>query len=285
MPFAHSLFIVALAAASLTAQPERTDLDQDTRLLLEEERRELLTNVEDAAWMQDHGRATLARLSIEQGWKKCAENEAAILAKTSEKPARLLAETALAACGDWEKLLRRALDNGAYPHLDDLVSKDDMVTRAGLVSRDSALARIFMWRGQSHGSGVDDDQRLFRREAGRQPPIDPLSREVAPIRSPSRSAEESTPAENPETAAMEEGDAQTIVVTGTRVGGCRVRLADRTLTERQLEANARQWAANGTPLRVVRPARADYHCLARIVWSLSKYGVRLFHFVEPSEAQ
>ena len=64
-----------------------------------------------------------------------------------------------------------------------------------------------------------------------------------------------------------------------------MRLADRTLTERQLEANAKKWAAEKTPLRVVRPRGADYNCLAKIVWSLSKHGVKLFHFVRPSEAR
>ena len=73
---------------------------------------------------------------------------------------------------------------------------------------------------------------------------------------------------------------QEIVVTGTRLTGCRVQLADRTLSNRQLAARARQWAVQGKPVRVVHPAGAGYDCLARIAFRLNRYGVRLIQFVD-----
>lgn len=254
------------------------DRHHDQRLRLEDQRRELSTNIGNPAWMRDHGRATLARLSVERGWRRCAENEAEASAKRSERPARLLAEEALVRCGEWKRLLRLALDNGAYPYLKGHVTKLDMIALAELESRDSALARISMWRAGSLASVADDDDSR-RREPG--PPVPAI---------PPASGNSSTPAippstEGPKSPAAEEGDEETIVVTASRRWGCRVRLADRTLTERQLEANAKKWAANKTPLRVIRPPGADYNCLAKIVWSLSKHGVKLFHFVRPSEAK
>ncbi len=275
LPLLDPLFAVTLAATILTAQPP-PDRHEDKRQRLEDQRRELSANIDNPTWMQDQGRATLARLSVEDGWRQCAENEAGALAKSSEKPPRLLAEAALTACKGWERLLRLALDKGAYPYLEGPVSKDDMVLRAELESRDGALARIAMWRA---GGGSSHAERPVQERDSPAPFPDSRAPAFAPLLPPSPG--------NPETPATAagEGDAQTIVVTGTRLGGCRVRLADRTLTERQLEANAKEWAANGTPLRVVRPARADYHCLAKIVWSFTKYGVTLFHFVEPSEAR
>ena len=75
-------------------------------------------------------------------------------------------------------------------------------------------------------------------------------------------------------------EAQEIVVTGTRRSGCRVQLADRTLTRRQLAERARIWAAEGRPVRVVRPAGAGYDCMARIAFRLGDYGVRFIHFVD-----
>ena len=275
LPF-DPLFAVTLAATMLAAQPS-SDQHEGKRQRLEQERRELSSNIEDPQWMQDQGRATLARLGVERGWRECAENEAGALAKASEKPPRLLAEAALTSCREWEELLRLALDKGAYPYLEGPLSKDDMILRAELESRDGALARIAMWR-----SGGGSSPEADRPEQGREiaaPRPETRAPAFAPL--PPPSAGKAEPPATDEGAA----DAETIVVTGTRVGGCRVRLADRTLTERQLAARAKEWAANGTPLRVIRPARADYHCLARIVWSLSKYGVTLFHFVEPSEAR
>src|SRR3546814_7247969 len=102
--------------------------------------------------MRDHGRATLARLSVERGWRRCAENEAAASAKRSEKPARLLAEEALAKCGEWKRLLRLALDNGAYPYLKGHVTKDDMIARAELESRDG--------RSEEHTSELQSLMRI-----------------------------------------------------------------------------------------------------------------------------
>lgn len=74
--------------------------------------------------------------------------------------------------------------------------------------------------------------------------------------------------------------AEEIVVTAIRGGGCRVTLADRTLTSRQLAANATRWAAAGNPVRVVRPTGAGYACLARIARNLNRYGVTLIEFVD-----
>ncbi|HYG30451.1 MAG TPA: hypothetical protein VD887_09570 [Allosphingosinicella sp.] len=92
------------------------------------------------------------------------------------------------------------------------------------------------------------------------------------------SALQAQPAAPPQ---AEEGPA--IVVTGTRRGRCRVRLAARTLSDRELAAHAREWAALGRPVRVIRPAGADYRCLARIAFRLQDRGVRLIHFVDPPE--
>ena len=89
------------------------------------------------------------------------------------------------------------------------------------------------------------------------------------------------PAAAPVAAPLAE-EAQEIVVTGTRRSGCRVQLADRTLTTRQLAARAREWAAEGRPVRVVRPAGAGYDCMARIAFRLGDHGVRLISFVDRS---
>lgn len=78
-------------------------------------------------------------------------------------------------------------------------------------------------------------------------------------------------------AAPEEA---TIVVTGARRGKCRMRLADRALSERQFEVHAGEWARLGRAVRVVHPARTDHLCLARIAFRLNDRGVRLVHFVE-----
>src|SRR3546814_7472394 len=153
--------------------------------------------------MRDHGRATLARLSVERGWRRCAENEAAASAKRSEKPARLLAEEALAKCGEWKRLLRLALDNGAYPYLKGHVTKDDMIARAELESRDGALARISMWRAGSLASVADDDESS-RREPGLTPSLPATA---------GRSTQATVPrsTEGPESPAAEAGGAETIV--------------------------------------------------------------------------
>ncbi|HEX8654027.1 MAG TPA: hypothetical protein VF693_02230 [Allosphingosinicella sp.] len=91
-------------------------------------------------------------------------------------------------------------------------------------------------------------------------------------------------AQAPPAAALpnaEEGPA--IVVTGTRRGRCRVRLAGRDVSDRALAAHAQEWAVLGRPVRVIRPPGADYRCLARIAFRLQDQGVRLIHFVDPPE--
>jgi hypothetical protein len=225
--------------------------------------------------MRDQGRATLARLGVERGWRECAENEGAALARSSDRPAELLAEEALVKCESWERLLRLAFDNGAYPYHSGFTSRDDMVSLAKLKSRDGALARISMWRAGSpmSASGGGD---TFRTPDTAASTVSVEASPAADAPRPSVAAAEASP---------QEGEGETIVVTASRRWGCRVRLADRTLTERELEASAKRWAANATPLRVVRPPGAGYDCLAKIVWSLSKHGVTLFHFVEPSDAR
>lgn len=71
----------------------------------------------------------------------------------------------------------------------------------------------------------------------------------------------------------------TIVVTGTR-RKCRMRLADRALSDRQFEAHVGEWARLGRAIRIAHPARTDHLCLARIAFRLHDRGVRVFHFVE-----
>jgi len=71
-----------------------------------------------------------------------------------------------------------------------------------------------------------------------------------------------------------------IVVTAERQD-CRVRFADRELTDREFDARAREWAA-GKPVRVVARANADLKCLSKIAFKLADRGVRLIQFVDPS---
>ncbi|MEA3016753.1 MAG: hypothetical protein QOI38_1475 [Sphingomonadales bacterium] len=84
-------------------------------------------------------------------------------------------------------------------------------------------------------------------------------------------------------AAASEAEGPAIVVTGTRRGRCRMRLAGRDLSDRALAAHAQEWAVLGRPVRVIRPPGADYRCLARIAFRLQDQGVRLIHFVDPPE--
>src|SRR3546814_1592344 len=65
-PPADPFFAVAVAAAIMAVHSPSLDRHQDKRLLLERERAELRASIEDPAWMRDHGRATLARLSVER---------------------------------------------------------------------------------------------------------------------------------------------------------------------------------------------------------------------------
>ena len=73
---------------------------------------------------------------------------------------------------------------------------------------------------------------------------------------------------------------QEIVVTATRKGKCRIQRADQTLSDREFDKSAGEWASLGTPVRVVTPTRADYKCLAKIVFRLNDRGVRLIQFVD-----
>ena len=81
-----------------------------------------------------------------------------------------------------------------------------------------------------------------------------------------------------ETDGHEETEADEIVVRAVR-GKCRVQLADRLLTNRELDARAEQWA-NGKAVRVIEPVGADYKCLAKITFRLGDKGVRLIEFVD-----
>jgi hypothetical protein len=223
--------------------------------------------------MQDQTRATLARLQIERRWKACAENEALAKAKASERPARLLAEAALAACRPWESALLLALERGAYPYIErpnarEIVSREDMVAVAHLAAQDAAVARIMLWRGASTGL-----------VAATSPSGDPRARiEIKPRPIPERLA---PPEPEPSPAAKAApADENEIVVVAKIQTGCRVRLADRTLTDKDLAAKAREWAASGVALKVVRPRGSDYRCMAKIAWQLGQQGLKLFQFVD-----
>lgn len=87
----------------------------------------------------------------------------------------------------------------------------------------------------------------------------------------------------PDVAVPDAEEGPAIVVTGTRRGRCRMRLAGRDLSDRALAAHAQEWAVLGRPVRVIRPPGADYRCLARIAFRLQDRGVRLIHFVDPPE--
>lgn len=270
------LLALALALTAAGGQSAQDDGVEQTRVRIEGERRELVASIGDAAWKQDSSRATLVRVSIERTWRLCAENEALALARVSEKPARLLAEAALAKCRAWQDALDLALRNGANPYLDGRVSNEDMISSAELKSRDAALARILMSRGRVvapvEASPVPSGEthKATPRPTVMTQPAFPLASSAAPA----------ITAEAPHAAAPPAGQTE-IVVVGKRQGGCRVRLADHLLTEGELARHARQWAADGTRLRVIQPRGADYDCLSRIVWSLGKYGVHLFEFVDP----
>ncbi|RYY46367.1 MAG: hypothetical protein EOP59_02915 [Sphingomonadales bacterium] len=274
-PFISSL----LALAALAGQTAPDEATESARQRLETQRRELLVTLRDKAWMQDQTRASIARLQIGRHWESCAENEALALAKASEKPARLLAESALTACRPWQDALTLALESGAYPYIDGAdtagrASRDDMVTAAQLGSLDAALARIRMWRGMSGG--------MRTRDAAPVEKLDPTARfsaRVAPV--PARLAPPEPPAPAREAPVSIDEAGETVTIVAQARGGCRVRFADRTLTEAQLAAKAREWAAADVRLRVIRPRGADYRCMAKIAWQLGEQGMRLFEFVEP----
>jgi len=263
-----------LTFAGLGDQAAPVDLVNQTRLTLEEQRRELLADLADRAGMQNPTRATIARLAIERNWKKCAANEAAALAKASERPARLLAEAALTACRPWEKMLFFALENGADPYINGAVSHDDMVTEAQLLARDVALSRILTLRnvpGWPPKAAAPAPQSVSR-------PVVISAPSVLFQPYPKTPAREAPPAATGTDGTAKEAE---IVVVAQLRNRCQVRLADRGLTEREFAAHAKQWAAAGTPLRIVRPHGATYGCIMKIVQHLGQYGVRLFEVVDP----
>jgi hypothetical protein len=282
--------LAAVAALALASPaPPADGVHQVERRRLEAERRELIGQIQDRSLMQVQSRATLARLRIEAGWERCAENEAAAMVRDSNRPAKLLAEAALAACRDWEAALKLALENGAYPYLSEKPSlrdlahptRDDMVAVAELTAREAALTRIRIWRNGGLAADVSRTRALDRADG--KSTTEPRQRPQSTSRqTPAASAEALSGAQDaaPTTQAGEE-----IIVVGNPREGCRVRLADRTLTDRELEQKAQYWADNSIPLRVVRPRAADYGCLSKIVFALGKHGVRLFHFVSPREAR
>ena len=69
-----------------------------------------------------------------------------------------------------------------------------------------------------------------------------------------------------------------IVVQAVR-GKCRVTFADRTLTDREFDAHAAEWAA-GKPVRVIEPRGANRKCLTKIAFRLADRGVKLIYFVD-----
>lgn len=250
----------------------------DTRQQLETQRRELLANLADASWMQDSTRAAIVRRTIELAWQKCAANEGAALAKASERPARLLAEAALTACQPWEKAYVSALDKGAYPYLDGRVSREDMVAQVQLQSRDAAMTRILMWRGVSTGPAPEAPPPQVRAEKPGHAPLASSSTSILLERFPKPAEHEAAPASaaKPEPAP----NSAEIVVVAQRKNKCEVSFADRTLTEGELAERAKQWAASGTALRIVRPPAATYGCVAKIARHLGEYGIHLIQVVE-----
>lgn len=262
----------SFAAAFALAGQSTEDVDAMARLRLAEREREVMADLRDPAVMRDSARATMVRMAIQSSWKSCAEVEAGTIARVSERPARIVAEAALATCLRWGKALRLALENGAYPYSKELVSREDMVMQVELEARDAALARVLRWRGAAPRTAAAAPPPAAKPSSG---PV-----QVAPL--PPRPAV-IEPQPQPQQSAAAEGEEIAIVVTGKREGGCRVRFADRMLTKRQLAQKAREWAAAGITLRLVRPAGADYRCLSKIVWDLGQYGMRKFLFLEPSD--
>lgn len=270
-----------LALALIGVSQAAPDPIADTRAQLEAQRHELDANIADKAWMSDSARATIVRLAVERNWKTCAANEGTAQARNSDRPARLLAEAALAACHPWEDALVLALRNGADPYVNGTVSHEDMVAEVRLQSRDAALDRIFLWRGISTSpvqpgvvtrSSAQGGSLLVTRSA-------PLATSVLLDPFPKGPAHDA-PAPAAARPEPKSNEAELVVVAQTR-NRCDVRLADRTLSETQLAEQAKQWAAAGTALRIVRPRGANYGCIAKIARHLNQYGVSLIQVVDP----
>lgn len=265
-------------ALSLLAGLQTAPLDDpiaETRRQLDGQRRELLATVADKAWMEDGSRAMIVRMRIERNWEMCAANEGWALAKTSERPARLLAERALTACAVWEQAFATALANGADPYLNGMVSREDQVSGAQLRSRDAAVSRIMLWRGAPSGPAQTAVASRNPNPGPVGPAVSILSQRAFP------KAVVTAPPAKVAAEPEEKTDGPEIVVVAQPGNQCQVRLADRTLTDSELRARAEQWAATGTPLRVVRPRGATYGCLAKIARHLNGYGVHLLQIVEP----
>ncbi len=72
-----------------------------------------------------------------------------------------------------------------------------------------------------------------------------------------------------------------IVVVAARQK-CRLRFADRDLSDAEFKRRAAEWAA-GKPVRVIARRSADIKCLAKIAFRLADRGVKLIQFVEPGD--
>src|SRR5690606_12841250 len=103
-----------------------------------------------------------------------------------------------------------------------------MITAAGLASLDAALARIRMWRGMAGPRAKDAAPAQDAR------PGAAITLRVAPV--PARLAPPEPPAPPREPPVSIDAAGETVTIIAQPRGGCRVRLADRTLTEAQLAA-------------------------------------------------
>jgi hypothetical protein len=64
---------------------------------------------------------------------------------------------------------------------------------------------------------------------------------------------------------------------------CRVRFADRDMSDDELRSRQAEWAA-GKPVRIIARQSTDIKCLAKIAFKLADNGVRLIELVEPQGA-
>jgi hypothetical protein len=277
VPSSLAPFLAFLAFAGFAGQSAPDEPVERTRARLETQRHEVLATIADKAWMADSTRAAIVRRTIEDDWVKCAASEGAALARTSQRPARLLAEAALATCRVWEQAYVSALDKGAYPYVTGLVSREDMVADLALQSRDAAMDRILMWRGAPTESA-------HAAPAPQDPSRDAIASSGPPMvlqRKYPKTPEHDAPVTAATPAPASPTDGPELVVVAQRRNQCDVRLADRTLSESELAGYAKQWAAAGTPLRIVRPRGATYGCVAKIARHLNQYGVQMLQVVEP----
>lgn len=63
---------------------------------------------------------------------------------------------------------------------------------------------------------------------------------------------------------------------------CRVRFADRDMSDGEFRRRAAEWAA-GKPVRVVARRSTDIKCLSKIAFRLADHGVKRIDFVEPKD--